>query len=62
MKTRRISKKIEEEILSRETLTDSQKTFIKGLLFFQKKYPQLSQKQWEIFMNIYEETNGKRSN
>lgn len=57
MKTRRISKKIEDEIL-RRNLTEEQKTFIKGLLIFQKKYPQLSQKQWEIFQKIYKETNG----
>jgi len=57
MSTRRITKKIEKELLAKN-LTDSQRAFIHSLLYFQKKYPQLSQKQWDSFLKIYREING----
>jgi len=52
MKTRRISKQEQKELLD-ASLTDVQRAFVKSLITYQKKYPQLSQKQWEIFKNIY---------
>jgi hypothetical protein len=52
MKTRRISKQQQEEILQKP-LTDIQRSFIKSLIVYQKKFPQLSQKQWETFKSIY---------
>mgnify|MGYP007038842822 CR=1 FL=1 len=52
MKTRRISKQQQEELL-KKPLTDPQRAFIKSLVVYQSKYPQLSQKQWETFKSIY---------
>jgi hypothetical protein len=52
MKTRRISKQEQKELLN-APLTDVQRAFVKSLIIYQGKYPQLSQKQWETFKSIY---------
>lgn len=52
-KTRRITRKQYEELL-KMSLTDIELTFIKSLITYQSKFPQLSKKQWEIFKKIYD--------
>lgn len=53
-KTRRITKKQEEELLM-QPLTAEELIFIKSLIIHQNKFPQLSKKQWEIFKKIYDQ-------
>lgn len=57
-KTRRITKKQEKNLLSSSKINDVQKNFLYSLLAFQRKYPQLTSKQWESFLKLYKDING----
>jgi hypothetical protein len=48
---RRIKKPLKEFFDSKE-LTDKERSFIKGCLKAQIKYPQLTQSQWDVILNI----------
>jgi hypothetical protein len=51
--TRRIKKPL-REFFDKHTLTDTEKTFILGCISAQSKYPQLTQRQWDIIQEIKE--------
>lgn len=40
------------EFFEKQSLTDAEKTFILGCINSQKKYPQLTQRQWQIICDI----------
>ena len=49
--TRRIKKPL-LEFFEKQTLTDAEKNFIVGCINAQKKYPQLTHRQWQIICDI----------
>ena len=49
--TRRIKKPL-LDFFDKQTLTDAEKSFILGCIQSQKKYPQLTQRQWQIVCEI----------
>jgi len=49
---RRITKKQEEELMKKQ-LPDYQRNMIKSMINYQKKVPQLTNRQWEVFEKIY---------
>ena len=48
---RRIKKPL-LEFFEKQTLTDAEKTFILGCINAQKKFPQLTHRQWQIICDI----------
>jgi len=54
--TRRIKKPL-LEFFEKQTLTDGEKTFILGCINAQKKYPQLTHRQWQIVCEIKDKYN-----
>jgi len=53
---RRIKKPL-LEFFEKHTLTDAEKTFILGCINAQKKYPQLTHRQWQIVCEIKDKYN-----
>lgn len=53
---RRIKKPL-LEFFENHTLTDGEKTFILGCINAQKKYPQLTHRQWQIVCEIKDRYN-----
>jgi hypothetical protein len=51
--TRRIKKQL-KDFFDKQTLTDKERQFIIGCIRAQNKYPQLTQRQWDILMEIKE--------
>ena len=49
--TRRITKPL-RKFYEKQSLTDAEKTFILGCINAQKKYPQLTHRQWQIVCEI----------
>jgi hypothetical protein len=59
--TRRIKKPL-KDFFDNHSLTDAEKSFILGCIQAQNKYPQLTQRQWDIVCEIKERhSNGKIS-
>lgn len=59
--TRRIKKEL-REFFENQSLTDKEKHFILGCIRAQSKYPQLTQRQWDIVQEIKERySNGENS-
>ena len=50
---RRIKKPL-REFFDKHSLTDAEKNFIVGCIDAQSKYPQLTQRQWDIILEIKE--------
>ena len=53
---RRIKKPL-LEFFEKQTLTDGEKSFILGCMNAQKKYPQLTHRQWQIVCEIKDKYN-----
>ena len=51
--TRRIKKDL-KEFFDNQELTDQEKSFIVGCIRAQNKFPQLTQRQWDIVQEIKE--------
>lgn len=51
--TRRIKKDL-KQFFDNQELTDQEKTFILGCIKAQSKFPQLTQRQWDIIQEIKE--------
>ena len=51
MMTRRIKKPL-LEFFEKHTLTDAEKSFILGCISSQKKFPQLTHRQWQVVCEI----------
>lgn len=49
--TRRIKKPL-KDFLDNQTLTDAEKSFILGCINSQKKFPQLTHRQWQVVCEI----------
>ena len=54
--TRRIKKDL-KEFFDNQDLTDQEKSFIVGCIRAQSKFPQLTQRQWDIVQEIKERYN-----
>ena len=54
--TRRIKRPL-REFFDKQSLTDAEKNFILGCIDAQSKYPQLTQRQWDIIQEIKERYN-----
>lgn len=54
--TRRIKKDL-KEFFDKQELTDQEKSFIVGCMRAQSKFPQLTQRQWDIIQEIKERYN-----
>lgn len=54
--TRRIKKEL-KEFFDNQELTDQEKSFIVGCIRAQSKFPQLTQRQWDIVQEIKERYN-----
>lgn len=49
--TRRIKKQL-KQFFESQALTAKEKSFILGCIIFQEQYPQLTNKQWRIILEI----------